>query len=140
LPEFFATKGRYYHDLDSRIACIRECFEETNILLSKKPVETPDLRETLEKDCGGNFLKFAQKFSIEPAVDQLVAHLRIGPPFGEEAQTTTQFYLCFDSGKDNKVMGCDIKLQASEFVEHSWLSVKSALDLYEHKKLDLWPP
>ena len=68
---------------DSRIACIRECFEETNILLCRSQPAVPASRETLEQDCAGNFLKFTQRCGIEPAFDKLYAHLRMGPPFGE---------------------------------------------------------
>ena len=56
MPQFVQEQGRYYHDFDKRIACIRECFEETNILISKKPPAV-DLRHELPPTVNVNFLK-----------------------------------------------------------------------------------
>lgn len=141
MPDFYERKGKLYHDFESRIACIRECFEETNILISELPAKQPDLRESLDKECAGSFVKFVQKFGVEPALNQLFAYIRLGPPFSEDTQISTQFYLCFSNDEiDGKVLGRDIKLQTSEFSEYKWLSVKAVLDLYERSQLDLFPP
>jgi 8-oxo-dGTP pyrophosphatase MutT (NUDIX family) len=39
MPRFIAEKGQYYHDFEKRVACIRECFEETNIMIADHPVK-----------------------------------------------------------------------------------------------------
>ena len=83
-----AEKFSQYHDFDKRAACIRECLEETNILISDK--------QTFQPAISGDFAEWLNQVGVEPAFDKLYAHFRIGPPFGFYPSIDTMFYLCFE--------------------------------------------
>ena len=60
MPTFVREQGKFYHDFDKRITCIRECFEETGILISTKP-PSMDLRQELKTVYKDNFLKMCSE-------------------------------------------------------------------------------
>ena len=92
-----------FPDFTKRMACLRELFEECNLLLAaKNGSDTPSqnyaqglLREQYVKHYGGNFIKFCKNENLFPSLNKFLAFCRIGSPIGFYPANDTQFYMYF---------------------------------------------
>ena len=119
-------------DFTKRMACIRELFEECNILLSDN--QAP--RSSYIGEYDSNFIKFCKEKQIKPALTQLHACFRLGSPIGFYPCNDTQFYVHF-CGKE---IDEQLSLNAAEFTEAKWLTVEEALDQYQKGSMDIFFP
>ena len=80
------TNFTLYHDINKRIAVIRELFEECNLLLATyeqdgKPPSGATLSR-FESEYKDNFSRFCLNYGLTPQLDNLYAYRRIATRYG----------------------------------------------------------
>ncbi|CDW77033.1 nucleoside diphosphate-linked moiety x motif mitochondrial-like [Stylonychia lemnae] len=137
-PSFYQQHGAHVQDFVKRMCCLRELYEETNILLSEEQTQNEHANMTnYLKKHKSHFSDFCKDYSQTPKISGLQAFHRIGSPIGLHPANDSQFYLYFE---DNNLKNQKIVLNEEEFTEYKWLSPDEALTLYEQQKIPLFPP
>ena len=75
------NRGKYYHDFNKRIACIRELAEETNLFLIADADGMLPKELTLEKltvEYKDRFAHCCRDFGVLPQIEKLLAFCRVG--------------------------------------------------------------
>ena len=141
LAQQLVGAGRPLADVPSRIAAIRETFEESNILLAQslKRATTGVEKHDLEADRAAllsgdlNFADFLNLDGLSPTTDQLLPLAHWIAPELAPKRFSTQFYLA------KAPADAEVLVDGSEIVEAHWLPARQ-LDAAQHQKFRLMFP
>ena len=144
LGEWFKNVGVHYPDFSKRVCALRELYEETNLMFSRRTRIGAELcsLENYSHKYKNNFVQFSKACGITPDIDKMYGISRIGTPIGMFPVNDTQFYLYFQEDRGT-CLGQDkqeINLNQDESTEYKWLTPDDALHLYSHQRLALFPP
>ena len=117
---------RRFPDFSKRVACLRELFEECNILVADDNGTNATL-DAYRSECDGKFIKFCKQYQVNLNLGALYGLCRIASPMGYFPANDTQFYVHFCDERIDDAL----KLDKAEFTEARWLTVNEALSLYE---------
>lgn len=116
--------GDSFYDLEKRLCAIRETFEETNILLGNSSfVPKGKVPEKLNQN--EDFSIFCKNtFDAIPAIKNLNCLIRLASPIGIYPPVDSLFYIYFCRKSE---IESEIKLNKTEFTEHTWLKAEEAI-------------
>uniref|UniRef100_A0A6B2LCK6 Nudix hydrolase domain-containing protein n=1 Tax=Arcella intermedia TaxID=1963864 RepID=A0A6B2LCK6_9EUKA len=118
-----------------RVGCLRELFEETNLLLSKPRATAPEhIRKKVQEDASA-FLSYCTSHNLSLDLDLLHPYSHWITPEQEKWRYDTHFFVATlpDS--------YDFQLKASnETLESSWFTPQEALQSMERGDIRLPPP
>ena len=121
--------------LAAYVAAIRECFEESGVLLADVPrgVDLAVARERLLRDAGV-FAELADELDLRLRTDLLVPLSQWVTPPGLPRRFDARFFVAA------LPIGAVASLVGEEVVAHAWHTPRSALDAMAAGTLGLWAP
>jgi len=125
--------------LDQRVACLRETFEETGLLLSQKKgmVQVPDREawRTRVKENPNSFKDLCDTMNISPGLENLYLWTNIITPVQEKRRYDTWFYIAIIPEESQAFYD-----PAGETTDCVWYSPTTALELHQKGQFLLSPP
>ncbi len=121
--------------LAAYVAAIRECFEESGVLLADLPrgVDVAAARDRLLRDAGA-FAELVDELDLRLRTDLLIPLSRWVTPTGLPRRFDARFFAAAMPD------GASASLVGQEVVAHAWLTPRAALDAMAAGTIGLWAP